>query len=35
MIDWNPSSTDPNAGTGKYGTCCSEMDIWEANSQST
>jgi len=27
-----PSDTDPNAGTGYYGTCCFEMDIWEANS---
>lgn len=35
MEDWDPSSSDPNAGTGKYGTCCNEMDIWEANSQST
>ncbi|KAK6350398.1 hypothetical protein TWF718_003590 [Orbilia javanica] len=29
---WTPSSTDSNAGFGKYGACCSEMDIWEANS---
>lgn len=35
VLDWKPSSDDPNAGTGKYGTCCAEMDIWEANSQST
>jgi len=35
MIDWKPSATDPNAGTGKYGTCCVEMDIWEANSMAT
>lgn len=28
---WKPSDTDPNSGTGKYGTCCDEMDIWEAN----
>merc|ERR1712203_1254404 len=27
--------TDPNAGTGKYGTCCTEIDLWEANSIST
>merc|ERR1712117_779304 len=26
--------SDENAGFGKYGTCCGEMDIWEANSQS-
>jgi len=30
--DWKPSPTDPNSGTGYYGTCCHEMDIWEANS---
>ena len=35
IIDWTPSATDPNSGTGKYGTCCVEMDIWEANSIST
>ncbi|OJT14401.1 Exoglucanase 1 [Trametes pubescens] len=23
---------DPNAGSGQYGSCCNEMDIWEANS---
>ncbi|KAJ3129694.1 Exoglucanase 1 [Nowakowskiella sp. JEL0407] len=28
---WAGSSNDPNAGKGKYGTCCTEMDIWEAN----
>jgi len=32
---WEPSSNDSNAGTGKYGTCCNELDIWEANSIST
>jgi cellulose 1,4-beta-cellobiosidase len=32
---WKPSSTDKNSGTGKYGTCCTEMDIWESNSFST
>merc|ERR1719515_274186 len=31
MEDWKPSETDPNAGTGKYGSCCTEIDIWEAN----
>merc|ERR1712212_284336 len=30
--DWKPSNTDKNAGTGHYGSCCAEMDIWEANS---
>lgn len=29
---WTPSSNDANAGSGKYGSCCNEMDIWEANS---
>jgi cellulose 1,4-beta-cellobiosidase len=32
---WKPSDTDPNAGTGKYGSCCTEIDIWEANSKSS
>lgn len=31
-VGWNPSPTDPNAGTGQWGSCCAEMDIWEANS---
>jgi len=30
--DWVPSPNDVNAGTGRYGSCCAEMDIWEANS---
>jgi cellulose 1,4-beta-cellobiosidase len=30
--DWNPSDNDVNAGTGHYGACCAEMDLWEANS---
>ncbi|KAH8832087.1 cellobiohydrolaseI [Flagelloscypha sp. PMI_526] len=29
---WVPSTNDTNAGTGYYGSCCQEMDIWEANS---
>ncbi|TFK39660.1 cellobiohydrolase I-II [Crucibulum laeve] len=29
---WAPSPNDVNAGTGGYGACCNEMDIWEANS---
>jgi len=33
--DWQPSPNDPNSGIGHYGTCCIEMDIWEANSIST
>jgi len=34
-LDWKPSPNDKNAGTGMYGTCCMEMDIWEANSMAT
>ncbi|KZP24059.1 glycoside hydrolase family 7 protein [Athelia psychrophila] len=29
-VDWN--ATSANSGTGSLGSCCSEMDIWEANS---
>ncbi|KAL2863783.1 glycoside hydrolase family 7 protein [Aspergillus lucknowensis] len=29
---WEPSDSDPNAGIGGLGTCCPELDIWEANS---
>ncbi|KAG7422289.1 putative exoglucanase type C [Fusarium sp. MPI-SDFR-AT-0072] len=32
---WKPSDSDVNAGVGNLGTCCPEMDIWEANSIST
>ncbi|KAF8582642.1 carbohydrate-binding module family 1 protein [Ramaria rubella] len=32
---WTASANDANAGTGMYGTCCNEMDIWEANSVSS
>ena len=28
---WDPNPKDPNAGAGKYGSCCAEFDIWEAN----
>ena len=28
---WEPSENDENAGTGHWGSCCAEMDIWEAN----
>jgi len=31
-LNWKPSDNDQNAGSGQYGTCCTEMDIWEANS---
>ncbi|KAF7941787.1 uncharacterized protein EAE97_006624 [Botrytis byssoidea] len=30
-VGWTPSSNDVNAGAGQYGSCCTEMDIWEAN----
>lgn len=32
---WEPSKNDKNAGVGGHGSCCNEMDIWEANSIST
>jgi len=32
---WAASDNDVNAGTGKYGSCCVEMDIWESNSVAT
>ncbi|KAF9893583.1 hypothetical protein FE257_010895 [Aspergillus nanangensis] len=32
---WTPSDGDKNAGVGGHGSCCPEMDIWEANSIST
>jgi len=35
MGSWKPSETDPNSGTGKYGSCCTEIDIWEANKVAT
>jgi len=35
ILDWQPSPNDPNAGSGKYGTCCIEMDVWEANQFAT
>ncbi|OIW34407.1 glycoside hydrolase [Coniochaeta ligniaria NRRL 30616] len=28
---WGGSANDANSGSGKYGSCCAEMDIWEAN----
>jgi len=37
VIDWKPNPKDlsNNMGIGKYGSCCAEMDIWEANSMAT
>lgn len=29
ILDWTPSSA--TSGNGKWGACCAEMDIWEAN----
>jgi cellulose 1,4-beta-cellobiosidase len=29
---WKSSTNDKNAGVGGHGSCCAEMDIWEANS---
>lgn len=31
---WVPSDTDKNSGKGRYGSCCAELDIWEANKYS-
>jgi len=30
--DWIPQPNDDNAGWGHYGSCCTELDMWEANS---
>jgi len=35
LLNWQPSPNDTNAGSGQYGTCCTEMDLWEANSMAT
>jgi len=37
VIDWapNPNDQSNNMGAGKYGACCAEMDIWEANSMAS
>jgi cellulose 1,4-beta-cellobiosidase len=32
---WTPSTNDKNAGVGNHGSCCVEMDVWEANSMAT
>ncbi|KAJ3875405.1 cellobiohydrolaseI [Lentinula edodes] len=34
IVDWTPSTNNPNTGTGNTGSCCAEMDVWEANSMS-
>ncbi|KAH7914645.1 cellulase [Hygrophoropsis aurantiaca] len=33
LLNWTSSSA--NSGTGSWGTCCNEMDVWEANSVSS
>ena len=33
--EWQSSDNDVNAGKGFYGSCCYELDIWEANSMSS
>ncbi|TFY80677.1 hypothetical protein EWM64_g3334 [Hericium alpestre] len=30
--NWTGDSNSANSGTGEFGSCCSEMDVWEANS---
>lgn len=35
MDGWEPSDNDKNAGVGGHGSCCPELDIWEANKIST
>jgi cellulose 1,4-beta-cellobiosidase len=35
ILNWQPDTNDPNSGVGMYGTCCIEMDIWEANSMAS
>merc|ERR1719273_274079 len=27
MLDWGGSDTDPNSGTGRYGSCCAELNV--------
>ncbi|KAK5114254.1 hypothetical protein LTR85_010319 [Meristemomyces frigidus] len=31
IAGWTPSTNNANTGTGSHGSCCNEMDIWEAN----
>lgn len=32
IAGWEPDSNSANSGTGNYGSCCAEIDIWEGNS---
>ncbi|KIY52887.1 cellobiohydrolaseI [Fistulina hepatica ATCC 64428] len=34
ILNWTASTNNANTGTGYYGTCCNEMDVWESNSVS-
>ncbi|KAG9246729.1 cellulase [Calycina marina] len=34
-VGWTPDSNSANSGSGNYGSCCNELDIWEANTIST
>jgi cellulose 1,4-beta-cellobiosidase len=31
-VGWTPATNSANTGLGQTGSCCTEMDIWEANS---
>ena len=31
LLNWEPDDDKDDTGKGKYGTCCYELDIWEAN----
>jgi len=35
--DWKINTNDPflNSGSGSMGSCCAEMDLWEANTMAT
>lgn len=35
ILNWTAEANSANSGTGQYGSCCGEMDIWESNSIST
>ncbi|KAI8606877.1 exo-cellobiohydrolase, partial [Chytriomyces sp. MP71] len=32
IVNWKPDSNNPNTGRGQWGSCCAELDVWEANS---
>lgn len=32
VAGWTANPNNTNAGTGNFGSCCNEMDVWEANS---